>query len=259
MSPFFYALNIGTLAMWLTVGGAGVVGIVIPTKLDVLADLNKIRDPYESLDTTVLLQEFTTGELPPDQETDTGTTGDADTTEASWAQQETLPTPPEMPDVAEVTPLPEIPDMPAIASMPTKNAPAPTKPRPVPRPNSKPPSKSTLPTSATGGSPQSKEGAAGKTGNGGRNGGSGMSDAKRLAGGRMPGPSYPAEARARGQAGTVLVEFIVGENGNVISAYAKRPSPWPILNERAVSCVRRWKFPPGQVAKYSRPIVFQLN
>ena len=86
-----------------------------------------------------------------------------------------------------------------------------------------------------------------------------MSDAKRLAGGRMPAPSYPSEARAKGQTGTVVVEFVVGENGSVVSAYAKSPSPWPILNERAVSAVRRWKFPPGSVVKYTRPIVFKLN
>ena len=86
-----------------------------------------------------------------------------------------------------------------------------------------------------------------------------MSDAKRLAGGRMPPPSYPSEARAKGQTGTVLVEFVVGENGSVVSAYPKNPSPWPILNEQAVSCVRRWTFPPGNVTKYVRPIVFKLK
>jgi protein TonB len=116
-----------------------------------------------------------------------------------------------------------------------------------------------MPTNATGGSPDGKAEAKGKAGNGGRNGGSGMSDAKRLAGGRMPAPAYPSEARSKGQTGTVLVEFVVGEDGSVVSAYAKKPSPWPILNERAVSAVRRWKFPPGTVAKYTRPIVFQLN
>ncbi|NJM38925.1 MAG: energy transducer TonB [Akkermansiaceae bacterium] len=86
-----------------------------------------------------------------------------------------------------------------------------------------------------------------------------MSDAKRLAGGRMPAPSYPSEAKRKGQSGTIVVEFVVGENGSVISAYAKSPSPWPILNQQAVSCVRRWKFPPGKVTKYVRPIVFRLN
>ena len=113
--------------------------------------------------------------------------------------------------------------------------------------------------SAAGGSPLGTVESQGKTGQGGRNGESGISDAKRLGGGRMPAPTYPAQARAKGQSGTVIVEFIVGVDGDVISANAKCPSPWPLLNERAVSCVRRWKLPPGGVTKFIRPIVFKLN
>ncbi|MEO5716602.1 MAG: TonB family protein [Luteolibacter sp.] len=259
MSPFLYALNIGTLATWLSVAGFGTIGIVIPVTFEILQK-DKSDDPYKDLESTVLMEDFTTGDLPPSQETDTGTTGEAEETDVPLAEQETLPTPPDMPETAEITPLPEIPDMPPPVARSSENtAPAPTKPRPVPTTNSKNPTRSTMPTSATGGSPKGKADAKGKTGNGGQNGGSGMSDAKRLAGGRMPAPSYPSEARAKGQTGTVLVEFVVGENGSVVSAYAKNPSPWPILNERAVSAVRRWKFPPGNVVKYTRPIVFQLN
>jgi outer membrane biosynthesis protein TonB len=44
-----------------------------------------------------------------------------------------------------------------------------------------------------------------------------------------------------------------------ISAYAKSPSPWPLLNAEAVSTVRSWRFPPGGVMKLQRPIVFQLR
>ncbi len=259
MSPLLYAINIGTLATWLSVAGFGTVGIVIPVTEAIFSQENK-EDPYKDLESTVLTEDFTTGDLPPSQETDTGTTGEAEDTVVPFAEQETLPTPPEMPDVAEVTPLPEVPDMPPPAVKPAETpAPAPTKPRPVPRPSSKPPTRSTMPTSPTGGSTTGSAEAKGKTGNGGQNGGSGMSDAKRLAGGRMPAPSYPAEAKSKGQTGTIVVEFIVGENGSVISAYAKSASPWPILNERAVSAVRRWKFPPGKVTKYVRPIVFKLN
>ncbi len=259
MSPFIYAINIGTLATWLSVAGFGTIGIAIPVTVEILHQ-EKAKDPYADLESIMLTEDFTLGDTPPSQETDTGSTGSADEDEVPIAEEETLPTPPEMPDVAEITPLPEIPDMPPPAVIPSETAaPAPTKPRPVPKINSKAPTRSTKPTSATGGSPQGKADSAGKTGNGGRNGGSGMSDAKRLAGGRMPAPSYPAEARAKGQTGTVVVEFVVGENGSVVSAYAKSPSPWPILNERAVSAVRRWKFPPGTTTKYTRPIVFRLN
>lgn len=75
----------------------------------------------------------------------------------------------------------------------------------------------------------------------------------------MPKPNYPAAARSRGQTGTVVVEFIVGENGRVVSARAKSPSPWPLLNEAAVKAVRGWRFPPGGVNTYTRPIIFHLN
>lgn len=75
----------------------------------------------------------------------------------------------------------------------------------------------------------------------------------------MPAPAYPFSAKRAGQTGTVVVEFTIGTDGRVISAYAKSASPWPALNEAAVSAVRRWKFPPGGVMKTQRPIVFQLR
>lgn len=75
----------------------------------------------------------------------------------------------------------------------------------------------------------------------------------------MPKPRYPTVARSRGQTGTVVVEFVVGENGRVVSARAKNPSPWPLLNNAALDAVRGWRFPPGGVTTYTRPIVFNLN
>ncbi len=86
-----------------------------------------------------------------------------------------------------------------------------------------------------------------------------MSASARLAAGRMPPPSYPSEARRKGQKGTVVIEVVVDTHGRVISAYAKSPSPWPLLNDEAVRTVRRWKFPPGGVMKLQRPIVFQIR
>jgi len=75
----------------------------------------------------------------------------------------------------------------------------------------------------------------------------------------MPVPRYPDAARRGGQTGTVLVEFTIDTDGRVVSAFAKQPSPWPLLNEEAVKTVRRWKFPPGGVMKLQRPIVFELR
>ena len=86
-----------------------------------------------------------------------------------------------------------------------------------------------------------------------------MSNSARLAAGRMPAPTYPAAARRGGQTGTVVVEFTVDTSGRVIAAHASKPSPWPLLNDEAVRTVRRWKFPPGEVMKLQRPIVFQLR
>lgn len=259
MTSLLYAINIGTLATWLSVAGFGTIGIVVPVTVEILNSKDS-KDSYADLESIVLTEDFNLGDTPPSQETDTGSTGEAAETEVPFAEQETLATPPEMPDVAEITPLPEIPDMPSPAAKASEPAaPAPTKPRPVPVVSNKTPTRPAMPTRATGGSPQGQLEAKGTTGNGGRNGGSGMSDAKRLAGGRMPAPAYPSGARSKGQTGTVLVEFVVGESGSVVSAHAKSPSPWPILNEAAVSAVRRWKFPPGSVVKYTRPIVFKLN
>jgi TonB family protein len=62
-----------------------------------------------------------------------------------------------------------------------------------------------------------------------------------------------------GQTGTLVVEFTVDATGRVISAYAKSPSPWALLNQEAVRTVRGWKFPPGAVMTLQRPIVFQLR
>ncbi len=259
MSPFLYAINIGTLATWLSVAGFGTFGILVPTVREIVSPVKK-SDPLAALESIVLTEDFSPNDSPPVQQTETGSTGDAEEIEVPFAPEETLPAPPEMPEIAEITPLPEIPDLPPpVPKAAETPAPAPTKPPTVSRPSNKASTRSNMPTSATGGSPLGKPESKGKTGNGGSNGGSGTSDANRLAGGRMSSPSYPAEARAKGQTGTVIVEFVVGENGSVISAYAKKPSPWPILNERAVSAVRGWKFKPGSIAKFTKPITFKLN
>ena len=86
-----------------------------------------------------------------------------------------------------------------------------------------------------------------------------MSNNARIAAGRMPSPAYPPYSRRNLQQGTVVVEFTVDQNGKVISAYAKKPSPWPLLNQEAVSTVRLWRFPPGGVMTLQRPIVFQIR
>lgn len=262
MTPILHAVHIVTLATWLSIASFGSLGMAVSGDPEGLKKDAKPRDPYENLESIVLTDEFTPSELPASQSTDPGSTGEAegDQSEVPFTEQETVPTPPSMPDVADLSPLPELPDPPAPSLKIPYNPTAPAiKPHQPPEANRKLANRSVQPDRVTGGSPQGEVVTVGKAGHGGRNGETGLSDAKRLGGGRMPAPSYPAEARAKGQSGTVIVEFIVGEDGSVISANAKRPSPWPLLNERAVSCVQRWKFPPGSVTKYTRPIVFKLN
>ncbi|RYD47550.1 MAG: hypothetical protein EOP85_05245, partial [Verrucomicrobiaceae bacterium] len=87
MSPFLYALNIGTLAAWLSVGAFGTVGIVIPATRELIAAVADL-DPYQDLESTVLSDTFGS-DLPPSPETDTGDTGEADEVEVPLAEQET--------------------------------------------------------------------------------------------------------------------------------------------------------------------------
>lgn len=238
MQSVFHTLNIGTLATWLSVAGFGTVGVVVPhwhssPVLPVVAE------------TTVFEQDFMLGDPGPPA------SGAAVVESAPAEQAEWLPAPPELPPIAEIAPLPEIPAMPVRAAA-THEAPA------IRESIASRPSRS----GSVGRTRSTTTVSSGRSGSGGSSGASaasGMSSADRLAAGRMPAPSYPAECRRKGQTGTVVVEFTVDSSGRVISAHAKSPSPWPLLNNEAVRTVRCWKFPPGGIMKLQRPIVFQLR
>lgn len=236
MSPFSHALNTGTLAAWLSVAGFGTVGVLMP-------DWRDAPEPPPAtpavVETQWLEPEILLGDADPT--TDPAPAPPA----AEVAPPEPLPAPPEMPEAAAPEPLPEIPDLPPprpVAPVAKATKPAAAAPRPSP-PRS---TAAARPPSTAAGAPGTPAGA-------------GLSQTARLAAGRMPSPAYPAEARHKGQTGTVTVEFTVDTSGRVIAAYAKSPSPWPLLNEEAVRTVRRWRFPPGGVMKLQRPIVFQLR
>lgn len=242
MNPLLHSLNIGTLATWLSVGSFGTVGVLIP------AWHNGHLAPMKA--------ETETRWVEPDI-----TLGDPDSSEPSSSSpagespasiEESLPQPPELPELAEQSPLPEIPELPPPA--PAKSSVASAE---------SPPRKAVTASNAGAGAPRASSQAVRRAG-GNRSGssaqgGSGMSESARLAAGRMPPPVYPGEARRKGQSGTVMVEFVVDSSGRVISAYAKSPTPWPLLNDEAVRAVRRWKFPAGSMMKIQRPIVFQLR
>lgn len=258
MTPFIYTVNIATLAAWLSVAGFGTVGIVVPMAEEALK--GEKEDPYRDLESTVMTETYRDTDEASAQESEPETVGESSEPEVPQPPEEALPTPPEIPESAETLPLPEIPDLPPPSpSSMQDEAPKPKPPRPTPRKNDREPTRSTKPNNPAGGTGRGNQDPKGSTGNSGQNGRSVMSDANRLAGGRRPKPAYPAEAKAKGQTGSVVVEFIIGEDGRVVSAYAKRPCPWPILNERAVSAVRRWTFAAGGVSKHTYKIDFQLE
>jgi len=77
--------------------------------------------------------------------------------------------------------------------------------------------------------------------------------------GRQPTPEYPVQAIQQHQEGTVVVRLVVGESGQVSSAEATQPCPWPMLNEAALRAVRQqWRFPPGSPRVYEVAIHFQI-
>lgn len=248
MSPLLHVINIVTLATWLSAASFGTVGLAVHDAVE--RPIEKPSDLYDRLETIELSADFLAGDASEEENSEAGDPSEVTEPEMQVEEEEMLPQPPELPELAENEPLPEVPDLPALKPRVAESvAVAPAPPRPTA--TRKTPTRTQ--TTATRGSSQ------GAAGSGGRNSGSGVSDANRLAGGRMTAPRYPSAARAKGQTGTVLVEFIVGENGRVISAHAKRPSPWPLLNESAVAAVLRWKFSPGAVSKFTQPVVFKLN
>ncbi len=263
MSSFFHAINICTLAGWLSVVGFGTAGVLLP------AWRNGVAKPAER-ETEVFNQDFTIGDGGQDEKTEIPQSAESAPSEAP---AEEPAAPPELPELAEPEALPEVPDLPEPKPEPSvKPKPAePAKPKTKPSTNSfnKPtsePRRSSAQTGgsgkpSTGGSTTGKPGGTGqKSGGSNSSGDAGMSNSARLAAGRIPTPSYPSEARRQNQTGTVMVTFTIGENGRVISAYASKPCSYPLLNNAAVSAVKRAKFPPGKVfTPPPKPIVFRLR
>ena len=62
----------------------------------------------------------------------------------------------------------------------------------------------------------------------------------------LPKPAYPPIARAARAAGTVVVQVLIDENGNVVSAHAV--SGHPLLQGAAVGAARRAKFSPTKLS-----------
>jgi protein TonB len=233
MRSLTHALNIGTLATWMSVAAFGSAGVILGRAVHLspvadVAGIELVQTPLEieSVDVADSMNEAS------DQ--------------SAAAESIELPAPPEMLPALQSDALPEVPDMP-IADLKKVSESIKPAAKPANKPAAKPQRSSAMAGNPSAGNNASTNGAAT------------MSNAARLAAGRMPAPRYPSEARSKGQAGTVLIEFTVDPSGRVSSAHIASPCPWSVLNEEALRAVRNWKFPPGSVMTFKKPIVFKLR
>ena len=78
------------------------------------------------------------------------------------------------------------------------------------------------------------------------------------------GPVYPDSCKKDKTTGTVIVEFIIGKTGDVISAHAVK-SPDARLSAAAVASIMQWKFEPAlkngipRSVKMQTPVEFRLE
>lgn len=255
MNSILYALNIGTLATWLTVGGASTVACVV----HVVDRLPALKDGGEE-EAEFFITPQAMGSAPP-AESPEAAEGNEATADELVAEPEALPELPEMPeipelpDLAEMEPLPEVPDLPAPAPAATR---ASTQPKPSARPTSGRPKEGSATTGRRTSTGESGRGTG--QGNGtARGSGSSAVGSDRWVGLRKASPNYPSSARRQGQEGKVIVQFTVDERGYVVDAKIISACPFSALNEEALRTVRRFRAKPGVRATTSQPIIFQLN
>jgi TonB family protein len=58
------------------------------------------------------------------------------------------------------------------------------------------------------------------------------------------GPVYPADARAAGVQGEVVVRYDVASDGRVINARIETSDPAGVFDDAALAAVRSWKYNP---------------
>ncbi len=76
--------------------------------------------------------------------------------------------------------------------------------------------------------------------------------------GKQPRPDYPIESQLAGQEGTVVVRFVVREDGAVTSAEVSRKCQWPLLDQAAERSIKEnWTYPPGPERHYEISITYQ--
>jgi len=237
-SAVMHALQIATLAAWVSSGIGAVVGFAVPQPWIL---------PAREKPSVLAVQRFVDLMDQPEQESPT------EQIEEPAVNPDPVPviatsSPPPMPEVQTTTDLPEIPELPAPEIRKTAQQIAPRlQPKTVPteKPSAKPSAQPSTKLAAASGNAPPAVATSLSFGSGA---------------GRQPAPAYPLQARRSNQQGTVVVEFLVGTDGKVLSAWVKSPSPFPALDNAALSTVRsRWSFPAGAARRYRIPIVFRLN
>lgn len=88
------------------------------------------------------------------------------------------------------------------------------------------------------------------------------SDAQYL---QNPKPTYPPTSRRLGEQGTVLVQVLIGADGNAHKAEIKKSSGFFRLDQAALATVLKWRYVPGKRAGvaeamwFTVPIAFALE
>lgn len=253
MHSILHALNIGTLATWLTVSGASTVACLVRVS-DHLPALRQQQAMPLSDEGVIDLDQESAGSAPVDP-----------SESAEVIPDEPIALPPveavaELPPLAELTPVPEVPDLPAPRPDALEAERTDSARQALAAKSSSSPNPQQASRSANRSSARENSGAGSGNGAGTNKGaGAGAVGADRFAGGRRPKPIYPAECRSKGQAGRVGFTLSIDEQGNVVGFSLKNPSPYPALNKATEDAVRRWKFKPGPRATTHASVTFQLN
>ena len=219
MARLNHALNISTLAAWLSMAVVGAMGLCVPDPSSTAA--NQPAAP-----TLLKTLEFAVSELA------STSPSEISSKPASQAEVESN-NPPPLPDFSPQNPLPEVPDQPTPSSQ--------------------------RQTTQQFTAPMKKASNSNGHLNRAVQAGSVLSDAARIAAGNMPKPNYPPEAKRQKQTGTVVVQFTVNSSGQVTAAFAKSPSNWPLLDAEALRTVQSWTFPQGGMMTKTQPIIFKLD
>jgi protein TonB len=69
-----------------------------------------------------------------------------------------------------------------------------------------------------------------------------------------PKPLYPQEAREKGYQGEVLLRVEVLSNGRVGEIEVKESSGYDVLDQSALTAVKRWKFIPARKGGVAIPL-----